>query len=175
MKTLRFGMLLFAALLLAGCGDDGLDDLHEFVKNSGKGMRGKIEPPPEVKPYEPFTYDNSAGLPDPFMPRQERRASEPGGGHAGGGHAPPPHPKQELENYALESLKMVGYVYIHGISYAIIQAPDHKVHHVVVGNYVGLNFGQITAVTETEVKIKEQVEDASGNWTTRYSTLELLQ
>lgn len=170
---MRYWALLFSALLLAGCGNDQLDDLHEFVKNSGKGMRGKIQPPEELKPYEPFTYDNSAGLPDPFMPRQEHRP----GGHKGkgGGHAPPPHPKQELENYALESLKMVGYIYYRGVPYAIIKAPDGKVHHVRVGNYIGLNFGQITAITESEIKIKEQVEDGSGNWSTRYSSLELLQ
>jgi type IV pilus assembly protein PilP len=172
MKMKHWAILL-AVLLLAGCGDEQFDDLQEFVKNSGQGMRGKIEPPPEVKPYEPFTYDNSAGLPDPFMPRLERRPAEHNA--AAGGHAPPPHPKQELENYALESLKMVGYLYINGSPNAIIQTPDQKVHHVKVGNYIGLNFGQITAITETEVKIKEQVEDAGGNWTTRYSTLELLQ
>lgn len=170
---MRYWALMLAAALLTGCGNEQLDDLHEFVKNSGKGMRGHIAPPEELKPYEPFTYNNSAGLPDPFMPRQEHRPNAQA--KNAGGHAPKPHPKQELENYALESLKMVGYINYHGVSYAIIKAPDQKVHHVRVGNYIGLNFGQITAITETEVKIKEQVEDASGNWSTRYSSLELLQ
>ncbi len=164
--------ILLVALALAGCGPEEFDDLQDFVKNSGKGLRGKIEPPPEIKPYEPFTYDNSAGLPDPFKPRGEAAPKDHKGG---GGYAPPPHVKQELENYPLESLKMVGFVFIHNTANAVILTPDDKVHHVQVGNYIGMNFGQITAIIETEVKIKEQVEDSDGNWTTRYSTLELLQ
>jgi type IV pilus assembly protein PilP len=170
MKTRRW-LLLVGVLALAGCSPDEFDDLQDFVKNSGKDMRGKIEPPPEVKPYEPFTYDNSAGLPDPFKPRSEQRPTERGGG----GYKPPPHVKEELENFPLESLKMVGFVYIHNTPNAVILDPSQKVHHVKVGNYIGLNFGQITEITETEVKIKEQVEDSEGNWTTRYSTLELLE
>jgi type IV pilus assembly protein PilP len=171
-KGIRWSFVL-AALLLAGCGPQEFDDLQDFVKNSGKGMRGKIEPPQEITPYEPFIYDNSAGLPDPFTPRLEtpQRNAHKGGG----GPAPTPHVKQELEEFPLESLKMVGFVYIHDTANAIILAPDSKVHHVKVGNYLGMNFGQVTAITETEVKIKEQVEDGEGNWTTRYSTLELLQ
>lgn len=165
-------IILLAVLVLAGCGPEEFDDLQDFVKNSGKDMRGKIEPPPEIKPYEPFTYDNSAGLPDPFKPRSEVAPKDRKGP---GGVAPPPHVKQELENFPLESLKMVGYVYIHNTANAVILAPEGKVHHVQVGNYIGMNFGQITAITETDVKIKEQVEDGDGNWTTRYSTLELLQ
>lgn len=171
MRMIRWTILL-AALALAGCGPEEFDDLQDFVKNSGKDMRGKIEPPPEIKPYEPFTYDNSAGLPDPFKPRTE---SAQGGRHAPTGFAPPPHVKQELENYPLESLKMVGFLFIHNTANGVILAPEGKVHHVQVGNYIGVNFGQITAITETEIKIKEQVQDGDGNWTTRYSTLELQQ
>lgn len=171
MKTLRLTILVAGALLLAGCGTDQFDDLQEFVKNSGKDMRGKIEPPPEVKPYEPFTYDNSAGLADPFKPRTEQHAKAPGPG----GIAPAPHVKEELETFPLENLKMVGFVYIHKTPYAIIKSPDNKVHRVTVGNYVGQNFGQITSITETEVQLKEQVEDSDGNWTTRVSTLQLVE
>ncbi len=166
---MKHWLVLFGVLALAGCGPEEFDDLQDFVKNSGKDMRGKIEPPPEVKPYEPFTYDNSAGLPDPFKPRSEQKPKQ------GTGPVVEPHPPEELEGFPLESLKMVGYVFIHNTANAVILAPDDKVRHVKVGNYIGQNFGQITAITETEVKIKEQVTDSDGNWTTRYSTLELLQ
>ena len=165
--------ILFAVLLLAGCGDEQFDDLQEFVKNSGQGMRGKIEPPPEVKPYEPFTYDNSAGLPDPFMPRLERRPAEHNA--AAGGHAPPPHPKQELENYALESLKMVGYLYRNKVGYAIIRSPDGTLHRVKDGNYMGQNFGKIIKITDGEVKLREMIQDSAGDWSERISSLQMVQ
>ena len=60
----------FSILLLTGCGGEEFQDLRDFVKNSGADMRGKIEPPPEVKPYEYFVYNNETNLPDPFKPRK---------------------------------------------------------------------------------------------------------
>ncbi len=158
---------------LAGCGTDEFSDLQDFVKTSGADMRGKIEAPPEVKPYEPFTYDNSSvpPLPDPFKPRKPAKIApeHPGGG----GMEPPKHHKEELEDFPLESLKMVGFLYIHNTANAVISAPDGKLHHVKAGNYMGQNFGQITSVTETEIKLKEMVQDSSGEWTERYSTLQM--
>ena len=53
-------MLTLISLVLAGCGGEEYQDLRNFVKNSGAGMRGKIEPPPEVRPYEHFAYVNDA-------------------------------------------------------------------------------------------------------------------
>ena len=56
---MRVVYLLFIALLmLAGCGGEEFQDLRDFVKNAGADMRGKVEPPPDIKPYESFTYDN---------------------------------------------------------------------------------------------------------------------
>lgn len=158
--------------LLAGCGTDEFSDLQDFVKTSGADMRGKIEAPPEVKPYEPFTYDNSSGLPDPFKPRKPATAAT---AHAGGGIEPPKHHPEELESFPLESLRMVGFLYIHNSANAVIIAPDGKLHHVKAGNYMGQNFGQITSITETEVKLKEMVQDSSGEWTERYSTLQMAE
>ncbi len=51
-------MLLLASLLLSACGGEEFQDLRDFVKNAGADLRGKVDPPPEIKPYEPFTYDN---------------------------------------------------------------------------------------------------------------------
>ncbi|TAN72472.1 MAG: pilus assembly protein PilP, partial [Gallionella sp.] len=77
---MRLIHLVLASVLLAGCGGEEFQDLRDFVRNSGADMRGKIPPPPEVKPYEPFAYDNEANLPDPFKPRKPDLRS---GGRAG--------------------------------------------------------------------------------------------
>ena len=58
--------ILLTALLLTACGGEEFQDLRNFVQNAGADMRGKVDPPPELKPYEPFVYDNSLALPDPF-------------------------------------------------------------------------------------------------------------
>ncbi len=169
MSTARW-MLLPVVLSLAGCGTDEFQDLQDFVKSSGADMRGKIEAPPEVKPYEPFTYNNSEGLPDPF---KSRKAEQPG--PAPGPAQVQTHPPEELESFPLENLKMVGYLYIHETPYAVIQAPDGKIHHVRVGNYMGQNYGKITSITETEVKLTEKVLDSNNELTDRTTTLQLVE
>ncbi len=166
----RYIHLLLAGLLLASCGGDEFQDLRDFVKNAGAGMRGKIEPPPEVKPYEPFVYNNEKNLPDPFKPRtQESRPS-------GAINQPDrDRPKEALEEFPLEALKMVGYLYQNKVGYAVIRAPDGKLYRVKPGNHMGLNFGLIKEVNESGVIIKETVQDSSGLWTERISSLQFVE
>ncbi|HXU93571.1 MAG TPA: pilus assembly protein PilP, partial [Gallionella sp.] len=82
---------------------------------------------------------------------------------------------EALEEFPLESLKMVGYLYQNKVAYAVIRAPDGKLHRVKAGNYVGLNFGLIQEVTDTEVIIKEMVQDSAGDWSERMSSLQLME
>lgn len=158
--------------MLAGCGGEEFQDLRDFVKNSGVDMRGKIEPPPEVKPYEYFAYNNDTNLPDPFKPRKSE--AHPGGS-AGINQPDFDRPKEALEEFPLESLKMVGYLYMNKVGYAVIRSTDSKLYRVKVGNHMGMNFGLIIDVADTEVKIKEMVQDSSGDWTERMSSLQLIE
>ena len=168
---MRLVHLLLASILLTGCGGDEFQDLRDFVKNSGADMRGKIPPPPEVKPYEPFVYDNEANLPDPFKPRKPDLRS----GRGGINQPDLERPKEALEEFPLENLRMVGYLFQNKIGYAVIRAPDGKLHRVKAGNYIGLNFGLIKEVTEMEVIVKEVVQDSAGDWSDRVSSLQLLE
>jgi type IV pilus assembly protein PilP len=153
-------------LFLAACGGSA-DDPREFVKNAGKDLRGKVPPLPEVKPFEPFTYE-ATDLPDPFKPRK----LEPPKG--GGGLTPDfNRPKEALENYPLESLKMVGTLSQGKTTYAIIKTPDNSLYRVNPGNHMGQNFGIITQVTENEVKLTEIVQDSAGDWIERAASLTL--
>ncbi len=164
--------ILLASLILAGCGGEEFQDLRDFVKNAGADMRGKVEPPPEIKPYEPFTYDNDASLPDPFKPRKQDARNT---ARTGQNQPNLNRPKEELEDFPLESLKMVGYLSQKGVGQAVIRSAEGKIYRVKVGNYIGLNFGQVTSVTETEVKIKEMVQDSVGDWSERESSLQLIE
>lgn len=169
---MRLVYLVLASVLLAGCGGEEFQDLRDFVKDAGKDMRGKIEPPPEVKPYEPFVYDNEANLPSPFQPRKPELSA---GGRSGINQPDMDRPKEALEEFPLEGLKMVGYLYQHNVGYAVIRAPDGKLHRVKAGNYVGMNFGLIEEVTDTEARIREMVQDSAGDWTERESSLLLIE
>jgi type IV pilus assembly protein PilP len=158
--------LLFS-LMLAACGIGGMSDLKQFVADTGKDLQGKVEPLPQVKPYVPFEY-NAFNLPDPFKPR---KLSPKGGG--GGLQPDLARPKEPLEAYSLETLKMVGTLEKDGVINAVIKTPDNAIYHVHKGNYLGQNFGMIVGISDSGVKLKEIVQDSAGDWTERDSTLTL--
>ena len=164
--------LVLISLLLAGCVGEEFQDLRDFVKNSGKDMRGKIPPPPEVKPYEPFAYNNEEGLSDPFKMRKPKLSSD---SRAGINQPDLDRPKEALEEFPLENIRMVGYLYQKKVGYAVVRAPDGKLHRVKAGNYIGMNFGLIKEVTDTEIIIKEMVQDSTGDWSERMSSLKLVE
>jgi len=58
-------------------------------------------------------------------------------------------------------------------TFALVKA-DAGLYRVRVGNYLGQNFGVITKITDSEVALRELVQDSGGDWTERESTL-LLQ
>lgn len=156
------------SLLLAGCGE-GYSDLRQFVKDSDKSVVRKIDPLPQVKPFAPFAYDGF-DLPDPFKPRKLAIRQ-----NDGGGLAPDLNRRKEpLEAFPLEQLKMVGTLSQAGVMYALVRA-EKTLYRVKKGNYLGQNFGLITEITDTEVKLKEIVQDTAGDWTERQSVLPLLE
>jgi type IV pilus assembly protein PilP len=158
--------ILFIVLGLSGCGGGNMEDLQSFVAETGKDMQGKIEPLPVVKVYEPFTY-NAFDLPDPFKPRK----LSTGGG--GGMQPDLNRPKEPLEAFSLETLKMVGVLSKNGTINAVVKTPDNAIYHVKKGNYMGQNFGLITQINENEVSLREIVQDSAGDWSERTSTLNL--
>ena len=159
-----------AVAMLAGCSSE-IDELKTFVRESEKGLPRRVEPLPAVKPFEPFTYEGF-DLPDPFKPR---KLSAPKEGGAGGGLAPDLNRRKEpLEAFPLEQLKMVGTLSQGKDTYALVRA-DKTLYRVKKGNYMGQNFGLITDVTDSEIKLKEIVQDSAGDWAERQSVLPLLE
>ena len=157
MHASRIAVVLACALVVA-CSGEEHSDLRQFVKDSDKLPHGNIPPLPEVKPYEPYAY-NAFDLIDPFKPRK----IEPPKG--GGGLAPDLNRRREpLEAYPLENLRMVGTLEQKKETFALIRAPDNTLFRVKTGNYVGQNFGRIVGVSESAVKVKEIVQDSTGNW-----------
>lgn len=82
-------------------------------------------------------------------------------------------PKEPLEAFSLETLKMVGVLSQKGVIQAVIKTPDNAIYHVKKGNYMGQNFGLITRITDSEVTLRETVQDSAGDWSERTSTLNL--
>jgi type IV pilus assembly protein PilP len=164
----RWLVLLLASALLAACGGESHQDLRAWMADQGKSAKGKLDPLPQMTPYEPFAY-NAFDLPDPFKPRKIEPSKvsklSPDLGRR----------KEPLEAYPLESLNMVGTLEKERLLYAIVRTPEKDLYQVRAGNYLGQNFGVITGITENEIKLKELVQDGAGDWTERSSTLQLQQ
>jgi type IV pilus assembly protein PilP len=164
-------LLLLPLLLLAACNEEQqFQDLQDFINHAGEGLRGQKDSSLDVQPYEPVVFENLDKLPDPFKPHKPK--------HTGGsGHALSlellQHRKQPLEEFPLEGLKMVAFLNMHDAINAVVRAPDGKLHDVKVGAYLGQNYGQVVAISETEIQIKEVVQDGEGDWQERTNRLQL--
>ncbi len=162
-------LVILVCIGLVSCsGNSDQDGLRQWMNDATKNVKGKIPPLPQVKPYEPVAYD-AGNLVDPFKPSKIL----PERSNKGGGAKPDfDRPREPLEAYPLESLKYVGVMTKRKTSFAIIQV-DGALYQVRTGNYLGQNFGVITKVSESEVVLKELVQDPAGDWVERMTSLML--
>jgi type IV pilus assembly protein PilP len=168
MKRFFVGLL---GLVLVACSGEEFGDLKAELKDKTKDLRGKIDPLPVVKPYEPVPY-KAFDQADPFSTAKIELVTKSASTGGGGPKPDLNRPKEPLEAYPLESLKMVGVLQQKKASYALVKA-DSGLYRVKVGNYMGQNFGLITTITESQVELRELIQDAAGDWTERQSTLQL--
>jgi type IV pilus assembly protein PilP len=161
-KTLAAGAL--GALVLAGCsGRDG--DLASFIEATKKEPGGRVEPLPEVKPYDSYVY-SSSNLRSPFVP----------GGSRGAANGPRPEVQRNrefLEQFSLDSMKMVGTLRLDNQVYGLVQVADGRVQRVLVGNHMGQNDGRITDIAANRISLIELVPDGLGGYIERPAALAL--
>lgn len=168
MKHLGLLLTLLAAVMLAGCGGD-LDDLHDYAKKVRARKSGNIKPIPKITPYAPYIYD-ATGMRDPFAPlalAPTKSKSKL--------HPDTDRPREPLEAFPLDGLRMVGTITVAGQIYALIRAPDGVVYRVTHGNHLGRSYGKIIGITQSEVKITELVPDGLGGWGKHAASLTLSQ
>lgn len=172
MKRPSLVTFMVVGLMLGACSSDDHQDLKQWMKDATKDMKGRVKPLPEMKPFPIVSYE-AAEMADPFNPVKIGPDKKPEGGGTGGGITPDFNRFREpLEAYPLESLKMVGLIQKDKMLNAIIKA-DKTVHLVKIGNYMGQNFGMITQITDSEVQLRELVQDSAGDWVERPGTLQL--
>ncbi len=160
------GLALSAGLV--GCSDEQ-QELRGWMEQQRRNTpvaTEKIDPP---KQFAPFRYQN-AGPSDPFS--QSKLALRAGEAPMSGLQPDMNRRREALESFPLESIRMVGHVSNVRGGFALLQA-EGMVYQARVGNHAGQNFGVITRVTDTEVKLRELVRDAAGDWVHRETALEL--
>jgi type IV pilus assembly protein PilP len=164
----KLSTAVILALMMSACGGGDGDDLDQFMRDATKNAKPKVQPLPEVKPYEALVYNQDGVLSDPF---HVRKAASKGSGTQ---QPDLKRPKEPLESYPLESIKYVGMLSKRKLTYALLRTPDNTVQQVTVGNYIGQNYGRITAIADNEVTLHEIVQDElTGDWVNRTTKLAL--
>lgn len=163
-RVICIGML---SLALGACGNAANEDLQQWMNDASKGLVAKVDPLPEVRQYQPFSY---AGfdLEDPFKPRKINEEQK-----QGSNTGPDLSRRKELlESYPLDQLKFVGTLEQSKTKFALVLA-EQTVHRVKVGNYLGQNFGRVMDIGDQEVKLRENVQEGEGEWKENDVTLYL--
>jgi len=161
-------LFVISLTMMAACTQNDYTDLEAFVQNSGNGLQGQVDPVPDVKPHQYFTYQ-AFDISSPFVPRKNDQAQT----ITSGVQPDLNRHKEVLESYPLESLSMVGSLQQHDSIFALIKSPEGTLHRVKIGNHLSQNFRKIDHISEAEVKLSEIVQDGVNEWTERTSALML--
>lgn len=159
--------ILFAALLgLGACAND-MDELKQKVTEIKARPGERIEPLPDIKPYEAFKYDASSER-SPFIPSASAKSNL-----ATSARPDVQRPREFLEQFPLDTLQMVGTLQRQGRTYALLQGKDGLVHRVQTGSYIGQADGRVTSITNNKVSVIELVPDGLGGYIERPAALSL--
>lgn len=170
--TVRLLMLSTAAAFTA-CGQPDLDELEGYVARVKARPPEPLEPIPEMSQVDTFVYE-PGNRRDPFvMDDRTAQATMP---QQRSGVAPNPlRRREELEQFSLDSLRMVGTLEQKDTRWGLIVTPDGVLHRVRVGNYLGRNNGQITRISPDAIALTEIVGEGPGSWREREASISLRQ
>jgi type IV pilus assembly protein PilP len=141
------------------------DELTQFIEATKKEPGGRVEPLPELKPYETYAYE-SASMRSPFIPG--------GSGGPGPGLRPDSRRNREfLEQFSLDTLRMVGTLRMADRTYGLVKTKDGLVHRVLPGNYMGQADGRVIEISPSKISVVEIVPDGLGGYIERPASLAL--
>ncbi len=164
-----------AASLLAGCSTPDDNALHQWVSDQRNQSRPKVEPIPPSKQFSPQGYTQLATL-DPFsaqkLTQALRRDSAQVQANAGLVLPELARRKEPLESFPLDAMAMVGSLDKAGKPVALVRV-DNLLYQVRTGNYLGQNYGRVMRISESEIGLREVVQDAAGDWVERIANLQL--
>jgi type IV pilus assembly protein PilP len=169
--SLRLAGAALAALLMVACTGEQ-DELQQWMEQQKREVKPSVQPLSPPKKFNPQPYVALTGV-EPFSTQKLTVALKQ--------EARQPHSllaaeinrrKEPLEAYPLDSMSMVGSVTKQGRPYALLRV-DNLLYQVKLGDYIGQNYGKITKITETDISLREIVQDAAGEWIERTSALQL--
>jgi len=184
-RYIRLTIVVLAILGVAGCVSSDMSDLEKQVSKIMSKPGGRLEPLPEIKPYEAYVYESGKlGARNPFKRFyvvEQSLAIEKSEGPVDDGlteemrNEIQNRNREELEGFELDSIKMVGTLQSEDNHWGIVIDPGGVVHRVKTGNYVGLNIGKITSIEEEQIEVREIIKDNSGRYGERKALLPLTE
>ena len=169
--------MAFGLLFMVGCDSSDHDELQQWMSAERNATRPKISPLQQPTKFTPQTYGQEGSI-EPFSNQKLVQALKRDSSQATSNAAlitpELSRRKEPLEAMPLDAVAMVGSLTKSGRPVALVRV-DNLIYQVRVGNYLGQNYGRITAVTEASVVLREIVQDAAGEWTERPATLQLLE
>ncbi|MBH9576015.1 pilus assembly protein PilP [Inhella sp. 1Y17] len=171
MTVVRFACALMLLQMVAGCSSD-LDQLQTWTEAERRNAKPSVQALVPPKKFLPQPYDALDGV-EPFSTQKLSVASKQEAAQPNSMLAAEMNRRREpLEAYPIDSMSMVGSMARAGVPHAILKV-DNLLYYVKAGDYLGQNFGKILKINETEVVLREIVQDPSGEWVERTSTLTL--
>jgi type IV pilus assembly protein PilP len=163
--------VVMVAWAFAGCGGEQ-EELTQWMEQQRREVKPSVEPLSPPKKFTPQPYAALSGV-EPFSNQKltvalKQESRQPNSLLA----AEVNRRKEPLEAYPLDSMSMVGSVVKAGRPYALLRV-DRLLYQVKQGDYLGQNYGKITRISETDVALREIVQDAAGEWIERSSALQL--
>lgn len=165
----RSSMVLLAALMLGGC-TRGTADLHSWVAQEKAKKGAPIPALPVIKTFETFKYDDQDRR-DPFSPSTVELQNSDAGNS--GPRPDANRAKQPLELFSLDTLKMVGTLGQGSGMEVLVKDPGGVIHRVHVGEYMGQNYGHVTAISDDHIDLVELVSNGNGGWMERPASIAL--
>ena len=170
-QSQKLYVALVAVLLVGGCSAN-IDELRQWMETQRRETRATIAPLVPPKKFLPQPYEAATGV-DPFSVQKlsvavKQEASQPNSLLS----AEMSRRREPLEAYPLDSMAMVGSLTRQTQRYALVKV-DNLLYQVKGGDYLGQNFGRVTKISETDITLREVIQDAAGEWVERSSTLQL--
>lgn len=167
--------IMATTMALTACTPANKEDLNQWMAEQRATVSSRIKPLTEPTQFQPQAYRGDAEF-DPFSPQKLTQALRRDSAQVASNAAliapELARRKEPLESMPLDVMMMVGYLDKASGPSALLKV-DQLIYPVKIGNYLGMNYGKITKITETTIELRELVQDATGDWVERQATLEL--
>lgn len=175
MRSTIFLAAAASYLILVGCTGSNEGEIRQWMADERNQTKPKVSSIPAPKQFKPEPYVSSSEM-EPFsnlkLTQALKRDSAQAAANAGLVAPELTRRKEPLESFPIDAMTLVGSIIKATQPVALVKV-DNLLYQIKLGNYLGQNYGRVTKITETEIVLREIVQDAVGEWIERTTALQL--